>query len=293
MIFLAQITGRTNLKFMRHQFVKLIQNRNISKSLVTSSNSVEHSNEEVEDKMEKVRIVFISDTHSDHTKLGKLPHGDILVHAGDFTQTRPSKPCEYKEFVDWFSSQPQRHKLLISGNRDGFMDTKNSLKYEVHSGFWMKQMQNYVKEDKNIKYLEDEKYEFMIENEQESKIIFYGTPWTGIHGKPGKGFQIPKLDLSVKWNKIPRETNILISHMPPYNILDMNRGGVKAGCKDLYETVTDRVKPRIHVFGHIHEGAGHVNKDGILYINAASKNSQIKTTQQTNCCGLLPPFYSS
>ena len=77
----------------------------------------------------------------------------------------------------------------------------------------MKQMQNYVKEDKNIKYLEDEKYEFMIENEQESKIIFYGTPWTGIHGKPGKGFQIPKLDLSVKWNKIPRETNILIRNV--------------------------------------------------------------------------------
>ena len=74
----------------------------------------------------------------------------------------------------------------------------------------MKQMQNYVKEDKNIRYLEDEKYEFKIENEQESKIIFYGTPWTGIHGKPGKGFQIPKLDLSDKWNKIPRETNILI-----------------------------------------------------------------------------------
>lgn len=74
----------------------------------------------------------------------------------------------------------------------------------------MKQMQNYVKEDKSIKYLEDEKYEFKIENEQESKIIFYGTPWTGIHGKPGKGFQIPKSDLSDKWNKIPRETNILI-----------------------------------------------------------------------------------
>ena len=82
MIFLAQITGRTNLKFMRHQFVNLFLNRNISKSLVTSSYSVEHSKEEVEDKTEKVRIVFISDTHSDHTKLGKLPDGEILVHAG-------------------------------------------------------------------------------------------------------------------------------------------------------------------------------------------------------------------
>ena len=55
-------------------------------------------------------------------------HCHIFSFLGDFTQTRPSKPCEYKEFVDWFSGQPHRHKLLISGNRDGFMDTKNSLK---------------------------------------------------------------------------------------------------------------------------------------------------------------------
>ena len=59
--------------------------------------------------------------------------------------------------------------------------------------------------------------------------------------------------------------------MPPYNILDMNRGGVKAGCKDLLQSVSDRVKPKVHVFGHIHESAGYVNKNGILYINAASK----------------------
>ena len=60
-------------------------------------------------------------------------HCHIFSFLGDFTQTRPSKPCEYKEFVDWFSSQPHRHKLLISGNRDGFMDTKNSLKVKYIS----------------------------------------------------------------------------------------------------------------------------------------------------------------
>ena len=76
----------------------------------------------------KVRLVLISDTHCSHAKLGPLPAGDILIHAGDFTESRPPKPGEYKHFIDWYSSQPHKNKLLISGNRDQFMDTINSKK---------------------------------------------------------------------------------------------------------------------------------------------------------------------
>ena len=72
---------------------------------------------------ESCQIVFISDTHSLHNRLGVLPEGDILVHAGDFTRSRPAKPEEYKEFSDWLVAQPHSHKVLISGNRDQLMDT--------------------------------------------------------------------------------------------------------------------------------------------------------------------------
>ena len=132
-------------------------------------------------------------------------------------------------------------------------------------------MQDYVKQDKNIKYLEDEALTIEF---NDAKINLWGTPWTGIHGKPGKGFQVPRDTLVEKWDKIPVTTDILISHMPPYDILDRNgdnKGGIKAGCKDLQRTVLERVKPRIHVFGHIHESHGTLVKDGILFINAASK----------------------
>ena len=78
-----------------------------------------------------VRIIFISDTHSSHEELGTLPDGDILIHAGDFTNSRPPKPAEYKEFIDWYGSQPHKHKVLISGNRDQFMDTYNSIKVKI------------------------------------------------------------------------------------------------------------------------------------------------------------------
>ena len=69
------------------------------------------------------RIVLISDTHCVHRRLGVLPAGDLLIHGGDFTKSRPAKPEEYKEFIDWFASQPHPHKVLISGNRDQLMDS--------------------------------------------------------------------------------------------------------------------------------------------------------------------------
>jgi len=73
-------------------------------------------------------VVLISDTHSWHRRLGELPSGDVLVHAGDFTESRPPRPEEYKDFVDWFASQPHQHKLFISGNRDLFMDARTANK---------------------------------------------------------------------------------------------------------------------------------------------------------------------
>ena len=60
-----------------------------------------------------VRIVFVSDTHSEHRKHGVLPHGNILIHSGDFTLTTPPDAEEYKDFIDWFSSQSHEHKILI------------------------------------------------------------------------------------------------------------------------------------------------------------------------------------
>ena len=90
-----------------------------------SVSSILESNGEL---LKPARLILISDTHSSHEGLGVLPGGDILIHAGDFTESRPPKPAEYKHFIDWFSSQPHRHKVLISGNRDQFMDTITSRK---------------------------------------------------------------------------------------------------------------------------------------------------------------------
>lgn len=51
-------------------------------------------------------------------------------------------------------------------------------------------------------------------------------------------------------NKIPIETDVLITHTPPKYHLDIN-----LGCAGLLKEIW-RVKPRLHVFGHIHSGHG-------------------------------------
>merc|ERR1712142_1446658 len=213
-----------------------------------------------------------------HDKLGTLPHGDVLIHAGDFTEYRPPRPGEYKEFIDWYSSQPHRHKLLISGNRDQVMDTVNCMKYERTSGFWMEQMQQYVKNEASIIYLEDRLYTLCLDDGRSLKI--YGTPWTAIYGKPGKAFQIPASNLVEKWTKVPRPLDILITHMPPYGILDMNGGKVKSGCKDLANIVREKIRPAIHVFGHIHESHGWEVGQHTTFINAASRKPKSKILNQ-------------
>lgn len=255
---LSCLCGRNVKRFL------LLSLRNESRNTSSSQSQSDTSDGEC-----SVRIVFISDTHSQHDGLGELPGGDVLIHAGDFTDRRPPRVEEYKEFVDWFSAQPHPHKILISGNRDSLMDTKTTMKHDIKSSFWMKQVQDYVKTDGRIKYLEDELCEIPMPEGRSLKI--YGTPWTALYGKPGKGFQIPRTELGSKWSQIPPGLDVLVTHMPPHGVLDMNTGKVKAGCPDLATAVMTRLKPRIHVFGHIHESAGVRRLGGTLFINAASK----------------------
>ena len=73
----------------------------------------------------------------------------------------------------------------------------------------------------NINYLEDNEHVIDIGNGAgKQQIRLYGTPWTRLHGKPGKAFQLPESELKEKWEKVPSNIDILISHMPPHGILD-------------------------------------------------------------------------
>lgn len=70
------------------------------------------------------RFVCISDTHSLTHKLPKaLPEGDVLLHAGDFSNT--GLPKEVDKFVAFLTEQPHPVKIVIAGNHDLTFDVEN------------------------------------------------------------------------------------------------------------------------------------------------------------------------
>ncbi len=193
------------------------------------------------------KIVCISDTHTLHNKL-VIPDGDILVHSGDFTNV--GEAHDIVAFGDWLRTLPHKHKIVIAGNHD-----------------WMFQLEPERAQallGDGIIYLQDSGVEVM-------GLKFYGSPWQPFFCNWAFNLRFSH-QLKEKWDLIPEGLDVLITHGPPYGILDpvVEYGAIKrTGCQDLLDAV-ERTKPRVHVFGHIHEGYGQLNRNDTLYINASS-----------------------
>lgn len=192
-----------------------------------------------------MRIVCISDTHLAHQEEDlKIPDGDLLIHAGDGT-FEGSLP-EMTDFLKWLAGLRHPRKVLIAGNHDWLFQKDAALARSiVPSG---------------ITYLEDSGVE--IEG-----LKIYGSPW-----QPeflDWAFNLPRGPrLREKWNKIPGGIDILVTHAPPAGILDQTPHGEHVGCADL-RRVVERVKPRLHVFGHIHHGHGVKDVGPTRFVNAS------------------------
>ncbi|KAF1846499.1 Metallo-dependent phosphatase [Cucurbitaria berberidis CBS 394.84] len=185
------------------------------------------------DPIKPIAIVCISDTHN--SQPSDIPPGEVLIHAGDITQTGTLK--EIQTSLDWINSLPHPHKVLIAGNHDILLD---------HTDPRADPVANASINWGNITYLDSESTTISCTNGRELKI--YGSPLTPRHGN--WAFQYPR-NQNVWHHKIPAGTDILITHGPPKGHLDAGY----FGCKHLLDEVW-RAKPRLHVFGHVHDGHG-------------------------------------
>lgn len=220
--------------------------------------------------MEKKDLTFvcISDTHTKTYGLN-LPEGDVLLHAGDFSST--GLPEEVANFNEWLSKQNFKYKVVIAGNHDITFDLENyekKLKDSFHSFFARyKKAKIFTAEEvknslKNCIYLEDSSIEI-----EGYKI--YGSPWSPIFFDWAFNLARGK-EILEKWKKIPSDTDILITHGPPYKILDKTASGENVGCVDLLKEVKERIKPKYHIFGHIHEAYGIQKEGETTFINAST-----------------------
>ena len=196
------------------------------------------------------KITFISDTHQKHRFLTKdLIGGDIIIHAGDI-MTSGYYETEVKYFCEWFSKLDNyEHKIFIAGNHDRLAEDNPNLFNRI------------VHEYPNITYLQDS--EVVIDG-----IKIYGSPW-----QPefySWAFNLPRKGpgLMSKWQAIPEDTDILVTHGPPNKILDYVAQSVyHAGCEELLLRVME-VKPKVNVFGHIHQCHGSIRVNEMVVIRS-------------------------
>lgn len=204
------------------------------------------------------KITVISDTHNKHNQL-ELPGGDILIHSDDLS-SRGYKH-EVDNFCNWFDKQSLKYNtcIFIAGNHDFGFENNQSETLEIVNSY------------KNINYLQDEEILFNNIGDLDKMIKIYGTPWQPFFHN--WAFNLPKNgpELEYVWNKIPNDTDILITHGPPLGILDKSGypyNESNLGCEKLLNRI-NIIKPKIHIFGHIHGSYGYLYKDGTHFINAS------------------------
>jgi predicted phosphodiesterase len=190
-------------------------------------------------------IVCISDTHESHEAVS-VPGGDILIHAGDFTMfSRSLRAVE--TFNDWLGQLNFRYRIFGCGNHESFLQ-EDPAKRSLLS---------------NATVLINEGIEVM-------GLKVWGSPVTPLSS--GAFAMGDAADRTRLYALIPSDVDILITHTPPFGILDCPPGAeIHSGCPQLLDAVM-RLSPKLHVFGHSHT-PGMVDRNGTLFVNASMLES--------------------
>ena len=213
-----------------------------------------------------MKITFISDTHTKHHQItSQLPGGDLIICAGDFS----SRGLEHEVdgFFDWFNGlENYTNKIVIAGNHELMFEDDPMLAKDIISYY------------PKVTYLQDDLE--VIGDDYSSSVKVWGSPW-----QPefyDWAFNLPRggEELKEKWDMIPPNMDILITHGPPWGHLDTVVGqSTNLGCELLAEKIKV-LKPKIHVFGHIHSGYGYKFHEGTHYFNAAVLGEDYVFTQK-------------
>ncbi len=214
-----------------------------------------------------MRLVVTSDTHNQHSRL-KIPKGDVFIHCGDFTHYHFEEDA--RKFLQWVQDlKGFKHKIVIAGNHDialadegwrGHLDPLDQMKIG-------ESLREEFQTSEAFHYLEDESV--LLDG-----VRFYGTPWTPTFGNwafmKDRGPALRR-----HWSAIPEDVDVLITHGPPFGILDVAEGGDHVGCEDLASHAR-RTRPKVHFFGHIHPSYGEKTEGNTHYVNAAATRPHTK-----------------
>jgi predicted phosphodiesterase len=209
-----------------------------------------------------MRIVTISDTHRFTDNL-VVPDGDVLVHSGD--ATFHGREHEVRDFGKWLRSQPHKWKIFVAGNHDTSFENS-----PIQARQWLFDTESvdptdlYMSQDGQTFYLQEQSVTVRVDDEE---LKIYGAPHQPFFCNWAFNVRTDE-GLKAIWDKIPKDTDILVTHGPPYKLRDENNYGEHCGCKELRKAI-QRVRPKLHVCGHIHEGYGVSTWEGTLIANSS------------------------
>lgn len=189
-----------------------------------------------------LRLVLLSDTHQLHREV-EVPDGDILIHAGDFTMFSRTM-AEITDFNTWLGELPHRYKIVIPGNHEFFLEA-----------------------DPSRRSLLDNATVLINEGVQIEGLQIWGSPVTPLYGG---AFGLSSAEGRRRlYAEIPGNTDVLVTHGGPYGILDTAPdSGIHSGCRELFDAV-GRVRPKLHLFGHVHGAHGVFQTEQTTFVNAA------------------------
>ncbi|CAD8104471.1 unnamed protein product [Paramecium primaurelia] len=219
-------------------------------------------------------FVCISDTHSQYID---LPQGDVFIHCGDFSTH--GEYFEVLQFIDWLKQLPFKYKVVIGGNHDIFLDTE---KYEklLKNRFHKNKQQDHKK-------LQQELKQNCIYLENSSVVIegykIWGSPYSPTIPLNPWAFQVEPEDGEEFWKIMEEGSDIVLTHGAPLGHSSYvhtyrpteGEWGDEALAKRIKE-----VKPLYHIFGHVHEGYGMTEEDGIKYVNCAILDEQYELAEK-------------
>ena len=202
-------------------------------SPITFSFKSELKNQVFGEGNNSIKIVCISDIHSS-TKNLEIPKCDLLVIAGDLINNRDGEK-ELKSISKWLDTLECKNIIIVGGNHDVYLEKNKSKISKIFP---------------SAVYLEYNSFQL-----KDSNINCYGAPCTLRRNLfyLGNAYSIKGDQLKKEWEKIPDNTDILITHVPPYDILDLTYKNQHIGSKWLRNEICNRIQPKIHIFGHNHD----------------------------------------
>lgn len=188
-------------------------------------------------------LVIFGDTHELHREI-EVPDGDILIYTGDFTMFSKSLRA-IEDFNDWLGELPHLHKLVVPGNHEFFLEANPGRRSLLSNATVL------IEDSITI-----------------NGLRLYGSPMTPLYG--GAFGKSSPTDRKRHWAKIPDDTTVLVTHGPPYGILDRSPGQMeRMGDPELRERIRELRSLRLHVFGHVHGAYGTAEVDGVTFANVA------------------------